>query len=463
VIRFLQKTLASNRSFRGGLFLPTIGRAVDRSPLLPCPPPATLSVPLSSAGGSESVALVAPGEPVQAGQLIARAEKPGALNVHAPVTGHISKWVRVDTGRCTDVLAVLIETAADAQITSPAGVVTPKSADIPETWEPSDLQQIIAAAHDAGLTDFQPRSCGLGAQLEKAVGKPVRHLIINTLPGEPLASQSHLDVQPNLLVRVAGWLGGALSAEHIWIAADRSDTRTVRRLRAAVRSTRIRVAGLVNKYPQHAPILLASGIAGVETPPGGHTLDVGVLVVQAEALANLAAALAWPGHEPVPMTHRVVTVAGPVVNRPGRYWIPIGTPFAHVLGHVGLHDTPKRVIEGGPLTGRAVAHLDVVTTKETSGLLVLEKSADRVPSPGPCVRCGWCQEDCPVGLDPQMLLNLAEQHDAARAAAFFPEACLECGVCSYVCPAELPLATAAAQLRQLISRENQSREAKLDH
>ncbi len=87
-------------------------------------------------------------------------------------------------------------------------------------------------------------------------------------------------------------------------------------------------------------------------------------------------------------------------------------------------------------------------------MLTSEQLASR--RPGPCIRCGWCLADCPVGLDPPALLEAVEvrtdEHERIREIArLYPHACVDCGVCSYVCPAGLPLAEGAARARSLVS------------
>jgi len=102
------------------------------------------------------------------------------------------------------------------------------------------------------------------------------------------------------------------------------------------------------------------------------------------------------------------------------------------------------------MTGQAVESLDTVVTKQTSAIVLHDRDQIRTPRPGPCVRCGWCQEDCPVGLDPQALLEIVECGALAEASRLYPHACIDCGLCSFVCPAELPLAEAAAKLKRLV-------------
>lgn len=448
MIRGLNTLFNRPRQLSGGIFLPRLERAAATGPIRPFALPTTLTALLRQGDGPGAAAIVAPGEMVEFGQQIGRADAPGGLHVHAPAGGRVVGIVRADSARHTDAPAIRIETCTDR----------PKPEGAPPSYEVSGRpgsetaenhpDTFFSAAQWAGLTTCRAGAGSLAEELREA-RRGVAHLIVNTLAGEPIASGAVIE-WPGLLVRACGWIGEAFGAQRISVAADLADRPALKRMRAAARGLRVRIVGLVNKYPQHAPVLLAWNVAGIETPPGHTPLGAGVLVLEAEAVFHLAAALAWLGHEPAPMTHRAVTVAGPAIVHPGRYWIPIGTSFADILNHVGFRQTPKRVVDGGPITGRAVPHLDVVTTKETSGILVLERAADRVPSPGPCIRCGWCQEDCPVGLDPQLLLNFAERNDAAGAAAYYPQACIECGLCSYVCPAELPLASATLRLKRTL-------------
>jgi len=197
-----------------------------------------------------------------------------------------------------------------------------------------------------------------------------------------------------------------------------------------------------------APALLAWAITGRETPIGRGPEDVHCLVVEVEALLALADALATGR----PMVERMVNVAGPAVAKPGLYRVAVGTKVAEVLRQVGLARSVAQVIEGGPLTGTALETTEAVVTRQTAALLVVDYQHERVPAPGPCIRCGWCQDGCPVGLDPQALLDAVERGDTAAAGWLHPAACLGCGLCSYVCPAELPLAQAATRLKHMVEQ-----------
>jgi electron transport complex protein RnfC len=56
-----------------------------------------------------------------------------------------------------------------------------------------------------------------------------------------------------------------------------------------------------------------------------------------------------------------------------------------------------------------------------------------------CIRCGKCISACPMGLEPMLLANLANQKRWEEAEKESVMDCIECGCCLYTCPAGRPL------------------------
>ncbi len=314
--------------------------------------------------------------------------------------------------------------------------------------DPLTPEQLAELADRAGLIDFGLSAAPLGRQLRQAATGQLNDLIINALDDEPEPADRSclLDVSLETVISAAVRLRKTLKARRLWLVVDRYDPHRVRRCRAAAAGKPVRVLALPNKYPQAHPNLLTYAVTGREPPYGSPPMRVSVFVLALEALLALETARV----QRRPMTRRLVTVTGDAVRKKGRYLIPFGTPFAHVLQHVDLTRPVTRLIDGSLLTGRAVASVDAVVTRQTTNLLAISRDNDYVANPGPCVRCGRCQDDCPVGLDPQALLDVYERGQIQEALALWPHACLECGLCSHVCPAELPLSEATARLKHLI-------------
>jgi len=57
----------------------------------------------------------------------------------------------------------------------------------------------------------------------------------------------------------------------------------------------------------------------------------------------------------------------------------------------------------------------------------------------PCIRCGDCNDVCPIGLMPNLLASHCKQEKFDRAEDYQLFDCIECGACSYVCPSHIPL------------------------
>lgn len=448
-IAILRRLLRRTRSFEGGAFLPMHAEAFAGAPIRDLPPPRRLAVPL----GLDPMALARPlvevGRRVDRGERIA--ESPGGLtpHVHAPLAGRVASLDHVSTAMGV-LPAIHIDVTESEPLRHPA-------ADAPAHPARGDFRplpartapEIAALADAAGLVDGQRPPRPLGAALRDAADAGVGHIVVNGLTPEPLLTTGprlladHLDA----IVQTGVALRAALNARRLWLAVDEADAPLVRSCRSAARAQPARVLPLPNKYPQAVPALLAWTITREETPCGLSPLTTGTLVLEVQPLLDLWSA--W--HDRAPLTHRVITVAGPNALTPGRYRVPIGAAFADVIERVGLRRPLARLVEGGPMTGISVESLDAVITAQTSALLLIDRDSDRLPSPGPCVRCGHCQEDCPAGLDPQRLLDAFERNTPAEALALQVRACFECGLCSYVCPAQLPLADAAAQLKRLTS------------
>ncbi len=201
----------------------------------------------------------------------------------------------------------------------------------------------------------------------------------------------------------------------------------------------IRAQAVKTKYPQGAAETLIYALTGREVPIGKRSSSVGVLMNNVMTMAYVGRLV--PAGEGV--IERVVTVAGPDVERPGNYLVPIGTPMRYLLEYAGARSTTteRQIILGGPMMGEAVASLDVPIVKGASGVLVMpEQELARNHRIFPCIKCGECVNVCPKGLNPAMLGLLAGAREyETMAEEFALGECFECGCCSYVCPSHIPL------------------------
>jgi electron transport complex protein RnfC len=425
----------------------TGGKAIEKLPAA-----GRLTVAMCQHAGPASRPCVETGQRVLAGQVIGDVGSvAGAVLIHAPTSGRVAALVKVDTPHGCDVPAVEIDPDGLNEWVSPGDPDRlsdrgrePKGAD-----EPPDIQSLIERVAQSGIAGLGPDGSAAAQTLATALQKNVRHLIINGVESEPYLTAEYriLFEHGRLVIRTADLIARLLKVQRSWLAVDRANATLIRELRRLSHGTPLRIASLPTRYPQSAVPLVTLSVVGREVPYGGTPLDIGTLVLDTPTLFAIAQAI-YHGR---PCVSRIVTVAGDAAARPGNYEIALGTSLRQLIDRVGLGSPLKRIVVGGPMTGLAADSPDMVTTRRTAAVLLLSARQVAVRRPGPCIRCGWCLEDCPVGLDPPGLLEAVESLDVNEIARLLPHACLDCGICSFVCPAALPLAEGAARARTYVT------------
>ena len=126
--------------------------------------------------------------------------------------------------------------------------------------------------------------------------------------------------------------------------------------------------------------------------------------------------------------------------KPANLLVKIGTKVKDIVEYCGgTTEDLARVVLGGPMMGFAVSTLDIPITKTTSSVLFLSEDEIDTNELSNCIRCGWCLEACPMGLEPKEIGIYVEANRAEDTEQFGVFECFECGSCAYVCPAKRPL------------------------
>lgn len=429
-------------TFYGGVFLPAEKERTQDRPIEPLPIPKKLYVPMLQHCGRPAEPCVQIGQAVRCGELIGRSSGSDCPAVHASADGVVRAITICDTPHEPEVPCVEIDTerAAVPHVTSATTAST--------------IDELIAHVSEAGIVDHDSIGHGgmpTAVRLREAAARGCECLIVNAMESDPCVTADWriLVERADDVLAGAKRLAGLLRARDVWLAVDGSKRGVVSHLATRAHGSAVQVAILANKYPQGHPALLVKAICKREIPYGGDDLAVGAVVISVGTIVAIESLL----RSGMPMTQRLVTVTGDAAERPGNYTIALGTPIRHVIEHVGLRESPSAIIVGSPMTGVAVRRLETVVTKRTTAILLFADGGGGplgemiAASPGACTRCGWCQEDCPVGLDPAALLSAADRRRLDRAAAFRVHACIGCGLCSYACPARLPIAESIRALQ----------------
>jgi len=138
-----------------------------------------------------------------------------------------------------------------------------------------------------------------------------------------------------------------------------------------------------------------------------------------------------------PLTERVTTLSGNLVDKPLNIVYPMGTPVSHLIEVHGIDSEKLRLlIGGGPMMGRTALSLESPIGKTTSALLFFDETAYEDREENPCIRCGNCISVCPMGLEVATLTATIQANNIDAKAKDDILDCIECGSCSYVCPAD---------------------------
>ncbi|HAX93625.1 MAG TPA: electron transport complex subunit RsxC [Bacteroidales bacterium] len=421
------------KTFPTGGVHPPENKLTAGIPIEYLPVPGNVVIPLSQHIGAPANPVVAKGDMVKTGQLIAEGKGFVSANVHSSVSGKVSK----------------IDTAADSSGLKQTAVFIDVEGD--EWLDTIDrntniVRDIMLSAEDIIKKCFESGIVGMGGatfpshiKLNVPSGKKCDVLIINGVECEPYLTSDHrlmLEKGEEILVGTS-ILMKALKVEKAMIGIENNKPDAIARMTSLASSfTGITVHPLKVKYPQGAEKQLIKALINREVPSGRLPVDVGAVVHN----TGTAFAVYEAVQKNKPLIERVVTVTGKSVSKPGNYMIRIGTPLSRVLEAVGgIPDDTGKIINGGPMMGKAVSNTDAPVVKGMSGIILVPAAEAVRKEINPCIRCARCVSVCPIHLEPYLLMTLSERSMFERAEKERITDCMECGSCSFTCPAGRPL------------------------
>jgi electron transport complex protein RnfC len=198
----------------------------------------------------------------------------------------------------------------------------------------------------------------------------------------------------------------------------------------------IQVYPLKVHYPQGGEKQLIKACINREVPSGGLPIDVGTVVHNVETAFAVYEAV----QKNKPLFERVVSVTGKNLKKPSNFLVRVGTPVSEVIEAAGgLPGDTGKVVNGGPMMGKAIHSIDVPVTKGTSGILLFSENESKRDEVLNCIRCSKCASACPMGLEPYLLMPMAERKMWENLESEKVLDCMECGSCSFTCPSKRPL------------------------
>jgi len=397
--------------------------------------PDVVNIPLSQHIGAPAVAKVAKGDKVVVGQLIAEAGSFMSANIHATVSGTVTAVDAVANAQGLRQPMITIKREGDEWL---EGIDLSTETKRECTLEPA---QIIAKIKDAGIVGLGGAAFPAHVKLSVPPGKKAEFLIINGVECEPYLTSDYrtmLERGEDLLVGVR-ILARAIGVGKIYIGVENNKPDAIEHLRAlaAEESADIEVVPLKMRYPQGGEKQLIAAVTGRQVPPPpALPIDVGAVVCN----VSTAVAVYEAVQKNKPLVERTVTVTGKAIAEPKNLKVRFGTPVSALIAAAGgLPEGDNKVLNGGPMMGRAMVNLDSPVLKGCSGITVLSGKDAHRGKVSVCIKCAKCVAACPMGLEPFLVSKLSAKKLWERAEAERVTDCIECGCCQFTCPSNLPL------------------------
>jgi Na+-translocating ferredoxin:NAD+ oxidoreductase subunit C len=395
--------------------------------------PKFVTISLTQCLGISPESIVNKGDKVKVGQLIAKGNAFISANIHASVSGTISKVDDAIDASGFRRKSIVIDVEGDEWLET-INRNTAINNNITASKE-----EIIAIIKESGIVGMGGATFPTHVKLMVPQGKTAKYLIINGVECEPYLTSDHrvmLERGEEMMIGVR-ILMKALGVQTAFIGIERNKKDAIDYLtKLTEKNLGIKIVPLKVKYPQGGEKQLIKAVVNREVPSAKLPIEVGCVV------QNVGTALAV--YEAVqknkPLIDRVVTVTGKSVKNPCNLLARIGTPISMLLEEAGgIPEDTKKVINGGPMMGKALNSLDVTVVKGMSGLVIMPESESKRPSTSNCIRCAKCTFVCPMGLAPYQISLFTESGNEARAEEERVMDCMECGSCAYTCPSARPL------------------------
>lgn len=398
--------------------------------------PNEVLIPMIQHIGAPSTPLVQKGDKVLTGQLIGQATGFVSANIHSPISGTVTAVDAFPNGQGQRRIMIAIKREGDEWM---EGI--DRSTEHKRECTLS-AEEIVAKVKDAGIVGLGGAQFPTHVKLSIPDGQKADTLIINGVECEPYLTSDYR----NMLERAEMLLTGveiimrALNVERAVIGVENNKPDAIAHLNEVIARDAYRgieVMPLKMRYPQGGEKQLIAAVTGRQVPPPpALPLSVGVVV------CNVSSAIAV--YEAVqknkPLIERVVTLTGKHLGSTHNFMVRFGTSLDSLLALAGgLPEGDVKVLNGGPMMGRAIVDTSGPIIKGCSGVTILSGKEAARGKEGACIKCAKCVEACPMGLEPYLLSRLARLQKWDMAEEHNTVDCIECGCCSYTCPSNLPL------------------------
>lgn len=427
-------------TFKGGIH-PFDGKNLSKDlPIESINPGKLCYYPLGQHIGAPAKAVVAKGDNVLAGSLIAEAGGFVSANIYSSVSGTVKgiEKHRVVSGDIVDCIVV----ENDENYTEADPINTKKIEDM-------SRQEIIDTIAKAGIIGMGGAGFPTHVKLSPKEPDKIDKVIINCAECEPYLTSDYRKMleEPEKLIDGLKIILSLFKGATGYLAIEDNKPDCIKLLKEMTAGEdRIVVAPLVTKYPQGSERHLIYAVTKRKLNSKMLPADAGCIVNNVDTVIAIHNAV----REGKPLYERIVTVSGDAVTKPCNYKVRTGMLYSEIIeANGGFKKEPAKIISGGPMMGMALFDIDVPVTKSSSAILGFSKDEVSSAEETNCINCGRCMEACPSGLWPGRLEDCAKNGDEESFLFYNGMECVECGSCSFVCPAKKQLCQAIKSMRKV--------------
>lgn len=393
--------------------------------------------PLSQHIGAPAKPVVAKGDKVKVGTLIAEAGGFVSAPIYSSVSGTVFKIDSVIDATGYRKPAIIINVEGDEWEESI------DRSDKLETYEAHlelTPEEIVERIKVAGVTGMGGAGFPTFIKLCPPPTAKAECVIINGVECEPYITSDYrlmMEHADEILVGLK-LLMKAAKVDKGYIGIEDNKPAAIELLEQKTADMpNIEIVPLAKKYPQGGEKQLVDAVIRRQVPaPPAIPVNVGAIV------QNVGTAFAV--YEAVmkrkPLFERYTTVTGKLVKNPGNFLVRMGTTFGQMIDACGgIPEGDNKVLAGGPMMGKSVSSLDVPVCKGTNSITVISGDEARRKEAQPCIRCAKCVSACPMGLEPYLLATASAMHDWERVENEGIVSCISCGSCQFTCPSHRPI------------------------
>lgn len=419
------------KSFKKGIH-PYEGKELSKdSPIQIIHASATMVYPLSQHIGAPAKAVVAKGDRVLKGQLIAEADGVISSPVYSAVSGTVKAVEKRIVANGSKVDCIVIEN--DNQDETIEGFGGSRNL---EDLTDREIADIIVKA---GIVGLGGAGFPTGVKLMPKNAQEIDTLIINGSECEPYLTADYrlmLERGAEIVKGIEAALRLLPNAKAV-IGIENNKPDAIKAMEENTAGhDRISVCPLKTKYPQGGERQLIFAVTGRKINSKMLPAEKNVDVLNTATCYAIYEAV----YKNMPLIHKIVTITGEGVNNPCNLDVPLGISHREILEIAGgAKENVVKFISGGPMMGMAMSSLDVPVVKTSSSILAFTEDDVAVLPESACIHCGKCMTVCPQQLVPQMLVKAVKSEDFEKFNALGGMECIECGCCSYICPAKIPL------------------------